>query len=522
MVIITRVSLDRCKFSSANKRELKAVHDLLRIFVEGAFHSKIYQEGKWDGYHKFYDRNDFFDFGITDELIYNLEMKEIPWKYKDSYRFKRHKIIPKGLDKQRPYQKEAIKEFFVNNIGIIIVPTRGGKTFIASELINQTLKFDSSFPCLFMVDTVDLFKQAVDDISSYLKIKPEEIGTINDRGLNPKIITVAMIQTLTARLYFQIRTSKMENKQKVFLTKEEIRLKKKEKNREKRQIEKYLASVKFLLVDEIHEQSSDKRMRVMQKCKNVVQRLGLSATPFKQIGGTIQNLTVKGFFGGVTYTVPKKRLQKEGYLAMDKIFLMSYDHSGYIKRNRLAYIDNYHDQRTNSIHFNDERNYILEKLIRICKRHSWKTLVIFNSKVHGKHIAELTGEKFIHGDSKSEERLEEKNKFLKGKGKILIASNIFKKGITLPQAQIMILGDGGLEGTGIEQKAGRVLGAVEGKTKAAIIDVMDVGVKYFDEHSLNRLETYSKGVTKDRMEVYEPDEFEIFTESLKEWLTEEE
>lgn len=523
MITITRVNMSRCKFTSDNPREIRWVRDYLKFYIDGAHFSPLFKEGKWDGYHRFYDKDDFFDFGLLDEVIYNLDKDELPYKLKDTYKFSRHKIIPTDLSKKlRPHQKEGIKAFFKNNIGILIVPTRGGKTFIASEIIRQTLMFNENENILFIVDTVDLFKQATEEISSFLGATIEEMGYINDKGFEPKQITIAMIQTLTSRLYGTVSTTKTVNKVKVKLDIGELKAKRKESNRKKRETQNYLKKVGFLAVDEVHEYSSSKRMNVLSWCKNKNQLLALSATPFKQVGGLIENLKIKGFFGGICYEVKKKRLQKEGYLAMDKIFLISYDHSSYIKRNRIYKAEGYQEYLTQTIHHNDERNHILIKMIQICKRNHWKTLVIFNSKKHGYIISEETGEMFISGDSKPEERDRAKNRFLSGKGKILLASNIYKKGITLPEAQIMILADGGLEGSNITQKQGRVLGAIEGKTKAAIIDVMDVGTNYFSEHSLNRLEVYSKEVPKDRLEVYMFDEIALLTESLKEWLNEEE
>jgi len=523
MITITRVNMSRCKLTADKPRELRWVKEYLEFYVDGAHFSEIFKKGDWDGYHRFYDKKDFFDFGLLDEVIYNMDKDELQYKIKDSYKFSRHKIIPKDLPKKlRPHQREGINEFFKNNIGIMIVPTRGGKTFIASETIRQTLQFNENANILFVVDTVDLFKQATEEIAGYLGANLEDMGYVNDKGFEPKQVTVAMIQTLTSKLYGKVSESKTVNKEKVSLSKEEIKAKNKIKNAEKRRVQKYMRQVDFLIVDEIHEYSSTKRMNVLNNCKSMNQLLGLSATPFKQVGGLIENLKIKGFFGGICYEVKKKRLQDEGFLALDKIFLVSYDHSDYIRRNRIYKAESYHDYLSQTIHHNDERNHILTKLIKTCKKNHWKTLVIFNSKKHGYIISEETGEMFISGDSKPTERERAKLKFLKGKGKILLASNIYKKGITLPEAEILILADGGLEGSNITQKQGRVLGSIEGKTRAAIIDIMDVGTKHFSEHSLNRLEVYGKEVPNDRLEVYMFDEFSLMTESIKEWLNEKE
>lgn len=491
MVTITRINLSRCLFSATKDSEIEFCKESLRVYVDGCFFSKLYKEGKWDGYHKFFDTKNYFDYGLQDELCYHLNEEGIKFEIKTNYVEFKLKI---DIDERmRYYQNESIKKFYKNSVGIIKVPPRGGKTFIASEMfrISSLIYLNEKEKFLFVVDTEDLFKQAVNDISEYLQISKEEIGMINSRKQIFKKINVAMIQTMVSTFY-----GRAKNKDKI------------------KKLNLFLLNLNFLAVDEVHEHSSVKRINVFKKCKKLKNLCAFSGTPFKQFT-EIQNLTIKGFFGGIIFDIPKQELQKEGFLTMDKVFLMHIDHK---KSTEFAPCESYNEFLSHYIHDNNYRNAVLCEIINVCMKNKWKTLVLFNSVIHGKIIRDEMDLPFISGSDKGEVRDEAKSNFLKGKGKVLLASNIFKKGITLPEAQILIIADGGLEGSNITQKYSRVLGTSEGKSSSAVIDLMDTGVKHFKEHSLNRLEIYDLEM-EGRVEVYNDFEISTMSESINEWLT---
>ncbi len=500
MLQITRFDLSKCNFYSDDELEEIEAQGFLKVFVEDAFWSKAYKTRRWDGFKKFYDSKNNFNIGLLEDLLLNLDKANVKYSFKDDYNKKPNRIPPLPLpDKLYDHQKEAVTEFFKDDIGIIIVPTRGGKTFIASEIIRQSEPLKNNFKTLFIVDTEDLFVQSVKEISKYLGVSEDEIGKINAGGLNPKIVSVGMIQTMVSMVYGKNKSNK-------------------------RPLEKFLRDLDFQIVDEIQEYSSDKRMGVLKKSSKLKRKLGISATPFKQLDSEIPNLTIKGYFGKTCYEVGIDRLQDEGHLALDKVMLVHFDHSEGKKKLRSLNkeMNSYHDYLKYYIHENNRRNKVISEILKICKKNKWKTLVLFNSKKHGYIIEEITDEPFICGDHNVKERSVEKDNFLKGRGKTLLASNIFKKGITLPQASVLLLADGGLEGSNVLQKKGRILGAIEGKTKALMIDIMDVGTKFFSKHSLNRLEVYNTQMTKDRIEIHMENEYEFLEDSMKDWLYEKE
>ena len=496
MIEFKRVSAKQYQFHSDIPKEISKFKDCFSIWVDGAQFSDKYKKGIWDGRIRLFDASNRFEIGLLDEAIYHMNKEGISINIVESD-YTKVKVTDLIFDSRlRPHQREGVSAFFEKNYGLMVVPTRGGKTFISGEIIRHVIEQVEDSLILFFVDTTDLFDQTIEELSKYLNVPENEIGTINSYGIKPKQVTVAMIQTVTS----------------VF----------NRKKSEARDLEKYFKRVNFLIVDEVQEYLGDNRMKLIRKCSNVDFLLGLSATPFKQMGNLISNLKMKGYFGGVVYDVSKSRLQDEGYLALDKAILISHTHD---KKKVGVFADlvgteKYHKFLKKLIHENRDRNRIILDLIKMCDRNKWKTLVLFNSKQHGYLISDLSHKPFISGDDDSKTRIVEKENFLRGRGKILLASNIFKKGITLPEVEVLIIADGGLEGTSIVQKTGRVLGAVENKDRAVIIDIMDVESEYFSEHSLNRLEVYSQTIGDSRIECYEDEDMREIEESIKSWFDE--
>ncbi len=503
MVTIARHTLGRSKFYTDDDDELMIIDEALRVFQEGSMHSEKYKEGNWDGFYRFYDRNNYFDFGLVPDLKRYLKKNGVKYKTVDYYKRPIGNIVKKISYSAEPrfYQKEAVEAFFENDIGIVIVPTRGGKTYIASQCIRNINIKNSEYPTVFFVDGIDLFSQTVRELAEWLEVGVDEIGYINSDGFCPKRVTVAMIQTVNATLYPRKSTKKGAPPP---------------DPKPIREMTKFLVSVKFLIVDEIQDNSSDKRLLIYRKCKNASYILGLSATPFKQNNEEVA-MKVKGFFGGTCYEIKKSILQEEGFLSIDKAVLIS-NQTEYVGTSKT-----YQDFLKSCIYDNRKRNKILQEILRICVKNKWKSLFLFNSKYHGRKISEITGHMFIDGDSDSKKREEERDAFLSNKdGGILLASNIYRKGITLPEVELVVISDGGLEGTNIIQKFGRVLGVTETKKKSIVIDILDLGNKYFSEHSLNRLEIYNEQIGENRMEIYENESEEHWhdlEESIKEWLS---
>lgn len=392
--------------------------------------------------------------------------------------------IDKRMSGKYIHQKKAVEAFYRRRFGIIVVPTRGGKTFIASEILRIFLETDSG-NFLFCVDNTTLFNQAVNDIREYFKpYGGIEIGEIRAGAVDvSKRVTVAMIQTIQST--FSNRCNDLQKK---------------------KELEKYFKELKFLCVDEIHDNSSDSKLKIYKKAKNLEYQLCLSATPYRS-GALVQNLKLQEWSGDIIYNISQQELREKHVLSDYRVFMLLIDHT---QQELDKDINDYTDYRRELILKNETRDKILIEVINFLREMKLKTLVLFQSVEHGRAMSSALNITFISGETKGEEREEEKVEFLKKDGGILLASNIFKKGITLPEAEVMINVDGGLERANVIQRAGRVLGVTETKQKSLIIDFIDLFDAYFSKHSEARLDTYVKQIGEDKIGILDT--------SVDDWL----
>lgn len=389
------------------------------------------------------------------------------------------------------HQRKAVEAFYRHRFGIIVVPTRGGKTFIASEILRIFLNTDSG-NFLFIVDSKVLFLQAVKDISGFFeRYGGIEIGQICAGNVDlSHRVTVATIQTIQSVLS------------------------KRCKDRAKRlSLERYLKDLKFLCIDEIHDNCSDAKLRIYKRCRKLEYQLCLSATPYRA-ETPIQNLKLKAWSGDVIYQILEDTLRSRHVLSDYKVFLLAIDHNNIDYH--LKGCEDYLTLRNKIIYNSDFRNDVLLKTIDFLRSVKLKTLVLFQSIEHGNKISKLTGEKFISGLTKIKEREKTKEEFLKKDGGVLLASDIFKKGVTLPEVRVLINVDAGLENSNTIQKKGRVLGSTKDKHRSLIIDFVDVYDAYFSDHSSARLETYVSNIGEKNVKIIDTSK-EQWMKMLQNW-----
>jgi len=407
-----------------------------------------------------------FKIGMFPTVIEYLNDNNIPYEV-DDYDFDLPDgvVIDDRMSGKYIHQAKAVEAFYKRRFGIIQVPTRGGKTFIMSEILRIFLDTDDG-NFLFCVDNVTLFNQAVDDIKKFFeRYDGIEVGEIKAGHVDTsKRVTVAMIQTIQATFGERCHDAVKQ-----------------------RNLKAYLKNLKFLSVDEIHDNVSDSKLKLYKMCKNIDYLLLLSATPYKS-ETPIQNIKLQEWSGDIIYTITEEELRERKVLSDYKVFLFAVNH------NQIDYDiedDDYQTLRDRLIFKSDIRNNALINIIRILNKLELKTLVLFQSIEHGEVISKRVGFPFICGKNSQAERNREKEKFLhKKRGGILLASNIFKKGVTLPECEVIIIVDEGLEVSSVIQKKGRTLGVTETKVKSLVIDFIDIYDVYFSEHSESRLETY--------------------------------
>lgn len=391
------------------------------------------------------------------------------------------------------HQRKAVEAFYKRRFGIIVVPTRGGKTFIASEICRIFLKSDTG-NFLFCVDNTTLFTQAVNDFKEYFeRYGGIEIGEIKAGVVDTtKRVTVAMIQTIQRTLSASCRD------------------KAKKKN-----LQSYLRDLNFLCVDEVHDNCSDSKIKLYKKCKNLSYQLCLSATPYRS-GAILENLKLQAWSGDIVYKISEKTLRDRGVLSDYRVFELLIDHNDIDYQDLIE--DDYAELRKRLIFNSDVRNKYIVIVIDMMKRLKLKTLLLFQSVEHGEFISSITGLPFISGKDKAEVRERRKQELLEDEnGGILLASDIFKKGVTLPAVQVLLVCDNNKESAITMQRKGRVLGATKNKKRSLIIDFIDIFDAYFSVHSESRLNTYIESVGEERIGILDTSSEDCF-ETLEKWI----
>lgn len=447
---------------------------------------------------KFNKRGMTFRIGMLPTLLDYLRSKHISFELTDyDYKLPEGTVIDDRMSGKFVHQRKAVEAFFKRRFGIIVVPTRGGKTFIASEILRIFLDSDEG-NFLFLTDNTTLFTQAVGDIKKYFeRYGGVEVGEIRAGSVDlSKRVTVGMIQTIQSVLSARCKD---RAKQKA--------------------LQKYLKTLKFLCVDEIHDNCSDSKLKIYKRCTALEYQLCLSATPYRA-NTLVQNLKLKAWSGDIIYTITEEKLRERGVLSDYKVFMFMLDHND-IEYDDPIDDDDYADCRKKLIFENNFRNDVLKRVIETLRDMNLKTLVLFQSVEHGRAMSELLGERFISGVTKSYEREESKRNFLSGEGGVLLASNIFKKGVTLPEVQVIINADEGVEDANTIQKKGRVLGATETKKRSLVIDFFDIYDAYFSEHSQTRLNTYIRAIGKKRIGILDVSAqgwLDTFVKWTKKWF----
>jgi len=440
-----------------------------------------------------FDKKKFtFKIGMLPTLEKYIRVHNLSYQISDyDFSFPEGVEIDKRMTGKYIHQQKAVEAFYRRRFGIIVVPTRGGKTFIASEILRIFLDTDDG-NFLFLTDNTTLFNQAVNDIKEYFQSYGGiEVGEIKAGQIDvSKRVTVGMIQTIQSTFSARCKDRK-----------------------KKKELDKYIKTLKFLCVDEIHDNCSDAKLKTYKKAKQLEYQLCLSATPYRS-GALVQNLKLKEWSGDVVYTITEKRLRERKVLSDYRVFMLLLDH------NDIEYdieVEDYNGYRKELIFESKLRNKILLKVIDVLQELNLKTLVLFQSVEHGRRVESLSGIPFISGVNDSEERERAKEKFLEGEGGFLLASGIFKKGVTLPQCQVLVNVDGGLENANTIQKKGRVLGATSTKDRSLIIDFFDLYDAYFSEHSEARLDTYVSSIGENKVGILDTS-IEDWDETFERWI----
>jgi superfamily II DNA or RNA helicase len=243
----------------------------------------------------------------------------------------------------------------------------------------------------------------------------------------------------------------------------------------------WFQNVDIILLDELHEMMGKRNFDVIQIAKPKLV-LGLTATlNLKQ-----KHIRVKAFSlcGPVLYEFPLTKGQEMGVLSKGIAVACEYDNS--IRETDAYDAKSAYDAR---IVENAERNYLISRIIKCAHKQHKYTICLVDRLKHLEEISErLHGipRRVVAGSYKGYgipklDRIRSKGEFEKGQIRVIIASKVFKKGVSINRVDVIIDAAGRKSREDTIQKFGRGVRLHKHKKGLIYIDISD-----FDTYDKNK------------------------------------
>lgn len=423
-------------FQNLSKDLKYALLDRASYVLPGARYSKLYRQQKWDGKEYLLTKTGRFPTGIL----------SIIWST-----IKRANLNPEIIDVRTPavrdinytwtgfelrdYQIEATKRFMEAKRGILELPTRSGKTFIASNIIKEV-----GTKTLYIVKGKESLYQTADDIRA--SISPANIGIFGDGRKEIGDITIALVESLRRVAVPQI-----------------------------------FPHVGLLIVDEV-QHAGAKNLYTTTLSIDAEYRMGMSGTAFREDN---KDLKIRATTGKIIYKVPAEKLWDEGYILKPDIMWIN-PNAETLHRSidyRIAY--------DRGIIYNKDRN---TKIREIVESHPLEQILISVENItHGEQLMRILyglNPRFMYADMGDDKRQELFSEFKEGKIKLMIATKLMNQSVTLPDLSVLINAGGRKSAIELLQKFGRVQGHGN-KDRVIIYDFVDKHSPYLLNHSIKRM-----------------------------------
>ncbi|ACN15150.1 ATP-dependet DEAD/DEAH box helicase [Desulforapulum autotrophicum HRM2] len=348
--------------------------------------------------------------------------------------------------KLRFHQLSAVKDLLERDFGVSHIPTGGGKTVVALWLIAHRKQ-----PALIVVHTRELLNQWLDRIETFLHIPRARIGIIgNGKFMIGNEVTIATIQSLVRRT------------------------------------DDLVPRTGFLILDECH------RVPAMQYIETIKQfdcryMLGLTATPWRR-----DRLSKAIFWhiGEITGQIDKKDLLEDKSLCEAEVV--------WVKTGFNTDIDassNY-SQALSALTRDPHRNRLICDTV-LSRTGNGIDLVLSDRREHCEMLGQLletTGQirsAVLTGDKTSKQRTQIMRALYQGKITVLIATGqLIGEGFDLPGLTTLYLTTPVKFPGRVIQYVGRILRPSKEKTKATIVDFVDVNNPVFKASATSRFYTY--------------------------------
>jgi len=377
--------------------------------------------------------------------------------------------------KPKDFQLAAVEAALARDFGVLAAPTGSGKTVMALLLIALRRQ-----PALVVVHTKELLRQWVEQIWSWLGLRPEEIGIIGDgkyrMGRN---ITVALVQSLYKCA---------------------------------RQV---APQIGHLVVDECHRAPARTFTEAVTAfdCKYM---LGLSATPWRRDG---LSKLIYWYLGRKVHEIDRQELTAAGHLVPPEViyrptaFISSYDPSAEYsqmlselaadrERNALIVADVLQEAGSaaclvlSELAADPERNALIVADV-LQEAGSAACLVLSDRKSHCQALAAMLTARgvaaaVLTGDLSARRRQEVVDAVQSGEVQVLLATGqLIGEGFDCPGLSALFLATPIRFSGRVLQYLGRVLRPAPGNNRARMYDYQDVHVGVLLNAARGRARVYA-------------------------------
>ncbi|BAK52977.1 DNA helicase [Bacillus phage SP-10] len=534
---------------------LTSIDDELAVRSPGYFFSPAFKSGRWDGFIRFYDRRTrTFPTGLLDSVLSIFAEAGIEFEIDDNrtvYEFDfpeeiklMEPSVEEGYITLRDYQYEAVVETLKKRRGVVNVATNGGKTEIASGIIQQLLpKMKPKQRILFVTHNKEIFHQSAARIEKRLGIK---VGKVGDGIWDLRPVTLVMIPTISryvtkskskkkskpitytgemkaikrifdvieddeprgkeldklvslfqgensrdaqeaAEILYNVREKKTTFK-KLRKALEKYESKKRGKSDEKKQeVLDLLESAVCFIGDEFHHSVSDTWYQSLMLCKNAVFRIGLTGTVDKK--DELNYMRILSCTGEITTKISNEFLISRGFSAKPTIHLSKIETP--VIPEQVGWQEAYRIGITE----NEYRNKVIANKVASKYKEGKGCLIITNHINHGQTILDLLKEldveaEFTNGQRSSEDREAFLQRMRDGELRVLIATSILDEGVDISGINCVWMAAGGKSYRQTLQRVGRGLRKKEDGSGLEVYDFLDFTHSILTKHTQERYTYY--------------------------------
>jgi len=421
----------------------------------------------------------------------------------------------------RPYQEEAVVAALEKETGVLHMATSAGKTEVMIEVTRRLAR-----RTLVMAHRWELVRQTAERYEYALQVAKNArvVGVVGNSAWSPADITVAMFQTVYARLDGPRRFVKgyLAKRRKLWAAQGKRRAPKRsdvagepefqyglaEATAKADEMKALLAEFDVVHFDECHHVPAPTFYLVAQAIP-ARYRYGYSATPDKS---DATELMLVGATGPACYIETAAELIEGGYAVAPEIFMLDYEPDPTLekelewredakslpwqqslKARRLATKVGSHawSEYQDGLVDNARRNELIRRAATDLVALGHTILILVDRLDHGEYLQSLLpGSIFLHGTSGMARRKSGLKRMAAKTVPIVIASSIFDEGVDVPALSALIPARGGKAEHRSIQAVGRGMRTAQGKERLIVVDFFDDFSRRLRGHARARLRAY--------------------------------